>query len=118
MTCTPQGAHLTEVLLVQFAYKCSDGGGWHDFFAYQDHLVPWSPAKERAGGEECIRLNFRGVDDVLHLNLHAGWEPYNAAGVSQVPFLSIRTTVNFVLVQKVLANAVCRQGGRFVYSHK
>ena len=45
------------MLLVQFAYRCSEGGGWHDFFAYQDHLVPWSPAKERAGGEQCIRLN-------------------------------------------------------------
>ncbi len=72
------------MLLVQFAYRCSEGGGWHDFFAYQDHLVPWSPAKEKAGGEQCIRLNFRGVDDVLHVNLHAGWEAYNAAGVSQV----------------------------------
>ncbi len=71
--------------LLQFAYKCSEGGGWHDFFAYQDHLVPWSPAKERAGGEACNRLNFRGVDDVLHVNLHAGWEAYNSAGVSQVP---------------------------------
>ncbi|CAL8469658.1 g9199 [Coccomyxa elongata] len=67
----------------QFAYKCEEGGGWHDFFAYQDHLVPWSAAKERAGGEECVRHNFRGVDDVLHVNLKAGWEPYNAAGVSQ-----------------------------------
>ena len=67
----------------QFAYKCEEGGGWHDFFAYQDHLVPWSAAKERAGGEECIRHSFRGVDDVLHVNLKAGWEPYNAAGVSQ-----------------------------------
>ncbi|EIE21427.1 hypothetical protein COCSUDRAFT_56647 [Coccomyxa subellipsoidea C-169] len=67
----------------QFAYKCEEGGGWHDFFAYQDHLVPWSAAKERAGGEECIRHSFRGVDDVLHMNLKAGWEPYNAAGVSQ-----------------------------------
>ena len=47
--------------------------------------MPWSPAKERAGGEACNRLNFRGVDDVLHVNLHAGWEAYNSAGVSQVP---------------------------------
>ena len=46
--------------------------------------MPWSPAKERAGGDECTRLNFRGVDDVLHVNLHAGWEAYNSAGVSQV----------------------------------
>ena len=68
----------------QFAYKCEEGGGWHDFFAYQDHLVPWSAAKERAGGEDCVRHSFRGVDDVLHVNLKAGWEPYNAAGVSQV----------------------------------
>jgi len=75
---------LLGLLLLQFAYKCSEGGGWHDFFAYQDHLVPWSPAKERAGGDECTRLNFRGVDDVLHVNLHAGWEAYNSAGVSQV----------------------------------
>ena len=81
------------VLVVQFAYRCSEGGGWHDFFAYQDHLVPWSPAKERAGGEPCIRLNFRGVDDVLHVNLHAGWEAYNAAGVSQVKNLSTRKTL-------------------------
>ena len=73
-----------KAMLLQFAYKCSEGGGWHDFFAYQDHLVPWSPAKERAGGEQCNRLSFRGVDDVLHVNLHAGWEPYNSAGVSQV----------------------------------
>ena len=73
-----------KAMLLQFAYKCSEGGGWHDFFAYQDHLVPWSPAKERAGGEQCNRLNFRGVDDVLHVNLRAGWEPYNSAGVSQV----------------------------------
>ena len=46
--------------------------------------MPWSPAKERAGDEQCNRLSFRGVDDVLHVNLHAGWEPYNSAGVSQV----------------------------------
>ena len=72
----------------KFAYKCEEGGGWHDFFAYQDHLVPWSAAKERAGGETCIRHDFRGVDDVLHVNLKAGWEPYNAAGASQVPELS------------------------------
>ena len=83
----PQQANsrtLYMAMLLQFAYKCSEGGGWHDFFAYQNHLVPWSPAKERAGGEQCNRLNFRGVDDVLHVNLHAGWEPYNSAGVSQV----------------------------------
>lgn len=68
----------------KFAYKCEEGGGWHDFFAYQDHLVPWTAAKERAGGETCVRHDFRGVDNVLHVNLKAGWEPYNAAGVSQV----------------------------------
>ena len=77
---------------LQFAYKCSEGGGWHDFFAYQNHLVPWSLAKERAGGEACNRLNFRGVDDVLHVDLHAGWEAYNSAGVSQVPHTPLALT--------------------------
>ena len=73
----------------KFAYKCEEGGGWHDFFAYQDHLVPWTAAKERAGGETCMRHDFRGVDNVLHVNLKAGWEPYNAAGVSQVQPIAV-----------------------------
>jgi hypothetical protein len=67
-----------------FSQRVTIRAGWHDFFAYQDHLVPWSAAKERAGGEACVRHDFRGVDDVLHVNLQAGWEPYNAAGASQV----------------------------------
>ena len=69
---------------MEFRHTLTARAGWHDFFAYQDHLVPWSAAKERAGGEACVRHDFRGVDDVLHVNLQAGWEPYNAAGASQV----------------------------------
>jgi hypothetical protein len=30
----------------RLAYKCSDGGGWHDFFSVGDQLVPWAPARE------------------------------------------------------------------------
>ena len=68
-----------------FAYRCSDGGGWHDFFDVQPEvLVPWSAAREAAEGEPCVRHTFDSVDALLDSRFHIGWDSWDQAGAMRV----------------------------------
>ncbi|BDA44819.1 hypothetical protein COCOBI_06-2970 [Coccomyxa sp. Obi] len=49
-----------------FNYKCSEEGGWHDFFSGEEELVPWSETKERATGETCARYNLQKIDELMY----------------------------------------------------
>lgn len=49
-----------------FNYRCSDDGGWHDFFSGEEDIVPWSGPKEVVQGERCARYTTEQVDEILH----------------------------------------------------
>ena len=92
-TCLTAGMHCWQagvngtffVDASAFAYRCSDGGGWHDFFDVQPEvLVPWSAAREAAEGEPCVRHTFDSVDALLDSRFHIGWDSWDQAGAMRV----------------------------------
>ncbi|CAL5229793.1 g13185 [Coccomyxa viridis] len=51
----------------QWPFKCTDTGGWGDFFATSDELVlDWTPGVEQPDGRECARVKADNVIDLLH----------------------------------------------------
>ncbi|BDA45365.1 hypothetical protein COCOBI_07-1520 [Coccomyxa sp. Obi] len=68
----------------KFAYKCSEGGGWHDFFRVEDVLVPWAPGREAMEGTTCRRMDFQAIDDLLHRHFSFSWNDIDAMGVHKL----------------------------------
>ena len=50
----------------RFSFKCSEHGGWHEFFSGEENIVPWSRQKETMHGEDCARYTRHEVDQLLH----------------------------------------------------
>lgn len=41
-------------------------GGWGDFFATGDSLLPnWTPEVKGKNGEDCVRIGAQGVNEIL-----------------------------------------------------
>ena len=67
-------------------YKCSEDGGWHDFFAWEDQLVPWTQEKEDAEPDApCIRHDISTVNKVVFEDLKLSWDELDFIGVKKVP---------------------------------
>lgn len=66
-------------------YKCSEDGGWHDFFTWDDQLVPWSQEKEDAQPDApCIRHDISSVNKVVFEDLKLSWDELDFIGVKKV----------------------------------
>lgn len=66
-------------------YKCSEDGGWHDFFAWDDQLVPWTQEKEDAQPDApCIRHDISTVNKVVFEDLKLSWDELDFIGVKKV----------------------------------
>ncbi|CAL8469442.1 g8983 [Coccomyxa elongata] len=65
-------------------YKCSEDGGWHDFFAWEDQLVPWTQEKEDAEPDApCIRHDISTVNKVVFEDLKLSWDELDFIGVKK-----------------------------------
>lgn len=67
-----------------FNYKCSEEGGWHDFFSGEEELVPWSETKERATGETCARYNLQKIDELMYNTVQTKPDLLDFIGVKKV----------------------------------
>ena len=76
-----------------FAYKCSDGGGWHEFFDVPHAMVPWSAGREAAEGEACVRHTFETIDALLDSQFGMGWDMWDAAGAKNVRLCDLHACV-------------------------
>ncbi|KAK9901330.1 hypothetical protein WJX75_007057 [Coccomyxa subellipsoidea] len=68
----------------KFAYRCSEGGGWHDFFRVEDVLVPWSQGREAVEGVACQRMGFQDIDELLHRHFSFSWNDVDAMGAHKL----------------------------------
>jgi hypothetical protein len=74
-----------------FNYKCSEAGGWHDFFSGEEELVPWSETKELATGEVCARYNLQKIDELMYNTVQTEPDLLDFVGVKKVrKILSVR----------------------------
>ncbi len=65
-------------------HHCKEtGGGWGDFFASDQEVIDWTPEKEKAGGEVCLRQKAQQVDELLH-KLGTGTEELDGMAVNKV----------------------------------
>ena len=67
-----------------FNYKCSENGGWHEFFSGEDKIVPWSRPKELAHGPDCARFRREDVDQIMYTLLQQKAEPLDFIGIKMV----------------------------------
>lgn len=67
-----------------FNYKCSEDGGWHDFFSGEEELVPWSETKERATGEICTRYTLQKIDELMYNTVQTKPDLLDFIGVKRV----------------------------------
>ncbi|EIE21583.1 hypothetical protein COCSUDRAFT_66957 [Coccomyxa subellipsoidea C-169] len=67
-----------------FQYKCSEDGGWHDFFSGEEELVPWSETKERATGETCARYSLQKIDEIMYNTVQTKPDLLDFIGVKKV----------------------------------
>ena len=66
-------------------YKCSEDGGWHDFFAWEDQLVPWTAEKEAQEPDApCVRHDISTVNKVVFEDLKLTWDELDFIGVKKV----------------------------------
>lgn len=66
-------------------YKCSEDGGWHDFFAWEDQLVPWTPEKEAEQPDApCVRHDISSVNKVVFEDLKLTWDELDFIGIKKV----------------------------------
>ena len=70
----------------EFRYKCSEHGGWHDFFSGEENIVPWSQQKETMQGKECARYARHEVDELLHTVLQTKPDLLDFVGMKKVSF--------------------------------
>ncbi|CAL8469576.1 g9117 [Coccomyxa elongata] len=65
-------------------HHCKEtGGGWGDFFASDQEVIDWTPEKEKAGGEVCLRQKAQHVDELLH-KLGTGTEELDGMAVNKL----------------------------------
>jgi len=70
-------------------HRCDEkGGGWGDFFASDDVVVPWTPQAEKAGGAQCVRVKAKEVDEMLH-KLNTGTDELDGMAVNMVGFVPL-----------------------------
>ena len=67
-----------------FQYKCSDDGGWHDFFSGEEDVVPWSSPKEAAAGHACARYTLQRIDELMYNTVQAKPDLLDFIGIKQV----------------------------------
>ena len=67
-----------------FNYRCSENGGWHEFFSGEDKIVPWSRPKELAHGPDCARFRREDVDAIMHALTQSKPEPLDFIGIKMV----------------------------------
>ena len=66
-------------------YKCSEDGGWHDFFAWEDQLVPWTAEKEaKEPDAPCVRHDISTVNKVVFEDLKLTWDELDFIGIKKV----------------------------------
>ncbi|CAL8466399.1 g5935 [Coccomyxa elongata] len=66
-----------------FPYNCAPDGGFHDFFKYDEHLVPWSAAKEAAAGDRCRRVSFYEIDQLIYNTLKVPFYQLDIIGIQR-----------------------------------
>ena len=67
-------------------YKCSEDGGWHDLFAWEDELVPWTAEKEAEEPDApCVRHDIASVNKVVFEELKLTWDELDFIGIEKVP---------------------------------
>jgi hypothetical protein len=65
-------------------YKCSEDGGWHDFFAWEDQLVPWTAEREAQEPDApCVRHDISTVNKVVFEDLKLTWDELDFIGVKK-----------------------------------
>ena len=69
-----------------FQYKCSEDGGWHDFFSGEEDLVPWSATKEAATGETCARYTLQKIDELMYNTVQTKPDLLDFIGVKRVRY--------------------------------
>ena len=67
-----------------FNYKCSEGGGWHEFFSGEDKIVPWSRPKELVHGPDCARYTREQVNLIMYNIVQSKPEPLDFIGIKMV----------------------------------
>ena len=68
----------------KFTFKCSNHGGWHDFFSGEENIVPWSRQKETMHGEKCARYTRHEVDQLLHTVVQTKPDLLDFIGIKKV----------------------------------
>ena len=65
-------------------YKCSEEGGWHDFFAWEEELVPWTAEAEAEEPDApCIRHDIGSINKVVFEDLHVTWDELDYIGIKK-----------------------------------
>ena len=67
-----------------FHYRCSEDGGWHEFFSGEDKIVPWSRPKELVHGPDCARYTREDVDQIMYNIVQTKPEPLDFIGIKMV----------------------------------
>ena len=68
----------------RFTSKCSEHGGWHEFFSGEENIVPWSRQKETVHGEDCARYTRHEVDQLLHTVVQTKPDLLDFIGIKKV----------------------------------
>lgn len=79
----------------EFNYRCSENGGWHEFFSGEDKIVPWSRPKELAHGPDCARFRREDVDAITFALMQSKPEPLDFIGIKMVRPFVVNICVSF-----------------------
>ena len=91
----------------RFSFKCSEHGGWHEFFSGEENIVPWSRQKETMHGEDCARYTRHEVDQLLHTVVQTKPDLLDFIGIKKVSLSTASHAPTAAYVHLVVSAGPC-----------